>query len=101
MACCGSEPVKVSASPVVAIGADAGDKTGAETKGLGMDFSADVFYPLDEDATFVLYRGRDRTRAGPHLCPTRLDESGYGYLLTSVGSRVALASRKAIGTEMS
>jgi len=80
---------------------DAGDKAAAEAKGPGMDFSADVFDDLHEDAALVLRRGRDRTRAGPRLCLTRLDERGHGYILTSVGSRVALASRRAIGPEES
>jgi signal transduction histidine kinase len=56
-----------------------------------MDLSAYVFDALHDDATLVLCRDRHRTRAGPRLCLTRFEESGHGYTLTSVRSRVALA----------
>jgi hypothetical protein len=92
----------MSASPVVAIGVDASDKAAAEAKSPRMDLSAYVFDALHEDAALVLCRGRDRTCAGPRLCLMRLDGRGHGYILTSsVGSRVALASGRAIGTEVS
>jgi len=95
------EPVTISASPVVAIGVDAGDKAAAEAKGPRMDLSTCVFEALHEDATLVLSRGRDRTHAGPRLRLVRLDGRGRGYILTPVGSRVALASRGVIGAEVS
>jgi hypothetical protein len=61
-----------------------------------MDLSAYVFDPIHEDATLVLCWGCYRTRAGPRLRLMRLDGRGHGYIFTSVGSRVALASCRAI-----
>jgi|GEM_PF-6683732 len=66
-----------------------------------MDLSAYVFDILHEDAALVLCRGRARTDAGSRLCLIRLDGRGHGYILTSVNGRVALASRGAIGAEVS
>jgi hypothetical protein len=66
-----------------------------------MDLSAYVFDALPEDARLLLCRGHDRTRAGRRFCLTPLDERGHGYILTSVNGRVALASRRAIGAEVS
>jgi hypothetical protein len=66
-----------------------------------MDLSVDVFDALHEDAALVLCRGHNRTCAGPRLRLTRLNEKGRGYILTSIGSGVALASRRVIGTEVS
>ena len=94
----GSQPVTISVSPVVAIGGGASDKAAAEAKGPGMDLSNYAFDALYEDATLVLCRGRDRARSGPRLCLTRLDGRGHGCILASIGSRVVLASRRAIGT---
>jgi hypothetical protein len=51
---------------VVAIGVDASDKTAAEAKDPGMDFSADLF-DAHEHAALVLYRDRDQTHGGPRL----------------------------------
>jgi hypothetical protein len=58
-----------------------------------MDFSADVFHARHEEAALIPCRGRDQTHAGARLCLVRLDGRGHGSILTSVGSRVALASR--------
>ena len=83
--------------PAPAIGVDASDQAAAEAKDAGMDPSACVFDTFHQ----IPCRGRDRTRAAPHLCLTHVDERGHDYVLASVGSRVALASRRAIGTEVS
>jgi hypothetical protein len=93
--------VTMSAPPVVAIGVGASDKAAAEVKGPGMDLSSYVFDAFHEDSTVVLCRGRDTARASRRLCLIPLEGRGYGYILTSVGSRVALASRRVIGTEVS
>jgi hypothetical protein len=66
-----------------------------------MDLRACVFDAFHEDAALGLRRRRDRTRSGPRLCLTRLDERGHGYILASVNGRVGLASRRMIGTEVS
>ena len=42
---CGSEPVTISAWPVVTIGVDAGGRAAAEAKGPGMELSAYVSIP--------------------------------------------------------
>jgi hypothetical protein len=66
-----------------------------------MDLSACVFDAFHEDAALVLRRRRDRTRADLRLCLAWLDERGHGYILTSANGRVALASRRVIGAEVS
>jgi hypothetical protein len=66
-----------------------------------MDFPACVFDAFHEDAALGLRRRRDRTRSGPRFRLARLDERGHGYILASVNGRVALASRRMIGTEVS
>jgi hypothetical protein len=96
----GSGFVTMSAAPVVAVGADAGDEADAETKGPVIDLSAYDFDALHEDAALAGSRRRDRPRAGPRLCLISLDGRGHGYILASVNSRAALASRRMIGTEV-
>ena len=86
---------------MVAIGVDGSDQAGAEAKGAGMVFSACVFDAVHPDATLVPGRGHDRTRMDQRLRLTGLGEMGRGYVLTSVGIRVAPASPRAIGTEVS
>jgi hypothetical protein len=83
---------------VAAIEVEAGDEPAAEAEGPGMDLSAHVFDPLYEDATLLLCQGRDRARVGPRSFLPRFDERGRGDIL---GSRIALASRSVIGTEVS
>ena len=59
-----------------------------------MELSA---YALHEDAALVLCRGRHGTRKSLR----RLDERDHGYILTSVGRRVAPAPGRAIGRKVS
>ncbi len=59
-----------------------------------MELSA---YALHEDAALVLCRGRHGTRESPRC----LGERDHGYILTSVGRRVAAAPGRAIGGKMS
>jgi hypothetical protein len=75
---------------MVAIGLDAGDQAAAEAKEPRMELSA---YALHEDAALVLCRGRRGTRKNPRC----LDERDRGYILTSVGWRVAPTPGRAIG----
>ena len=91
---CESGPVTLSAPAVVAIGVDAGDKAAAEAKDPRMELSA---YDLHEDAALVLCRGRHGTCKSPRC----LDETDHGYILTSVGRRVAPAAGRAIGSKVS
>lgn len=84
----------LSAPAVVAIGVDAGDKAAAEAKDPRMELSA---YDLHEDAALVLCRGRHGTCKSPRC----LDETDHGYILTSVGRRVAPAAGRAIGSKVS
>ena len=86
---------------MVAIGVDADDKAAPEAKGPGMDFSADVFDALHEDATLVLGRGRDRTRVGPRLMSHSSRREWPGYILTSIAARIAFACHRAMGTQVS
>ena len=58
-----------------------------------MELSA---YALHEDAALVLCRGH-----GTRKSPRRLDERGLGYILISVGRRVAPDPRRAIGRKVS
>jgi len=97
----GSDPVTISAVALGGDRVDGSDKTAAEAKGPRMDLPACVFDAFHEDAALGLRRRRDRTRSGPRLYLTRLDERGHGYILASVNGRVALASRRMIGTEVS
>jgi hypothetical protein len=59
-----------------------------------MELSA---YALHEDAALVLCRGRHGTRNNPRC----LDKRDHGYILTSVGRRVAPAPGRAIGKKAS
>jgi hypothetical protein len=59
-----------------------------------MDLSA---YTLHEDVKLVLCRGRHGKRTSPR-CP---DERRDGYILTSVGRRVALTTRRGIARKVS
>jgi hypothetical protein len=86
---------------VVAIGVDASDKAAAEAKGPRMDLSVYVFDALHEDAALVLCRGATECVRARVLCLRRLDERAAVYILTSINGRPALASRGAVGTEVS
>jgi hypothetical protein len=77
---------------VVTTGLVAGDNAATEAKDSRMEMSA---YALREDAASVLCRGCRGT--GENL--RRLDERGHGYVLASVGRR--LAPRGAVGREAS
>ncbi len=59
-----------------------------------MELSA---YALHKDAVLALCRGRHGTRESPRC----LAERDHGYILTSVGRRVAAAPGRAIGGKMS
>jgi hypothetical protein len=59
-----------------------------------MELSA---YALHGDAALVLCRGIHGTRKSPRC----LDEGDHGYILTSVGRRVASAPGRAIGRKVS
>ena len=82
------------------IGVDASGRAAAEAKGPGMELSGYVFDTLHEDARLVLGRGRDRTRAGPRLMSHSSRREWPGYILTPIAARIALASRRAIGTQV-
>jgi hypothetical protein len=77
---------------------DASEKTAADSEGSSDGSLGLRLRWLREDFTVVLRRGRDQTHAGRFM---RLDGRGHGYILTSVGSRVALASLRVIGTKVS
>ena len=79
----------------------ASDTAVAEAKGPRMDLAAYVFDALPKDAALVLCRGATECVRAHVLCLRRLDGRRHGYILTSVGSSVALASRRAIGTKVS
>jgi hypothetical protein len=66
-----------------------------------MGLSAYVFDPLHEGAAVVLCRDQGRTHADPRSWLRRFNEGGHGYILTPVGSRVAIAPSGAIATEAS
>jgi hypothetical protein len=78
----------------MAIGVDASDKAAAEAKDPRMELSA---YALHEDAALFLCRGRHGTRTSRRC----LDERDHGYILISVGRRVAPAPGGAIEKKVS
>ena len=78
----------------------ASDKTVAEPKGLRGNLG--LRFRWSPPGPYVgALSDRDRMRERPRLRLMRLDGRGHGHILASANGRVALASRRVIGTEVS
>jgi hypothetical protein len=78
----------------------ASDKTIAQPKGFRGNLGLRFRWPPSGPYVGAL-SGRDRMRERPRLRLVRLDGRGHCYILASANGRVALASRRVIGTEVS